>query len=1057
MSDGVAVMVGLMACFVPLGMLVAWVVYIARVSGLTQRVQELEAEVARLGGEQLQTTRYLQSLHARLEADALTTPAEPVEQFAAATEELEETAAQAQIATPTDAPAETKPPLESDSGEPVPETRAPVQTTRQAPDEAQASPAPSADAPVESTAPVESMAPVESTLESTPPLDPQPEDAPNRATPSKPSMGLEQWIGVRGAAAAGAILLVLSALYFFQYSIEHGFVTPAMRILIGAVLGLGCLLAGELRLRKTHITLANWLDGAGIAILYITIWAGRSLYELYPHWAASLGMLAITGTCVALSSRRRSTVIAALGLFGGFITPLALSTGTDRPIPLFGYLLLLDIAMLTLARARRWSWLALLSLGGTFLYQFAWLSFRLDEERLVLGVGISLVFALVFSAWPRPRAREQSETPGLGWQLMRTAGLVLPMLFAFILAVRSDLGAHFWPTAVQLGVLALAGSVLSARQKNPLTGITIACSTAAVLLGWAVAHPLVNQALMARWVGLVAALGVLMHIAGELDRSELGAARMVASVAHAAFAVLMAIVTITNASDSPWPQLAFFGLATLLAARAAAFPRSRQLPVAVGGLGAFALGSAFVVNVGESWSTSPTLLASLWVALAALTQVGGVWPRARRLRHASDHAAVVIAAFFIIILPSAEGVLGVAPVYASTLALVVLGLLAATRLRKGLWMAPILGAALLGHFNDLQVHTSSSTATLQLAGMMLSVALFSVWPLLLGRRRDANHFRVASLAAPLYFLLMRSAWLRAFGPEAQGLLPVGLAVVSLGLAVLARRSLRDESTLDDRATNRSGLIWSLVAATSFLTVAIPLQLENEWITIGWSLEALALLLLFRRFRHAGLKYLAVALASAVFIRLVFNPYLLEYHLRGSLRVLNWLSYTYLVPVVCLFGMWRVLAKSEIPLRQSWEHPIFPKRVAVLAALMASAGIVVLFAWVNLTIFDVFAPARELTIPLDRMPARDLSLSLSWAVFALGMLAVGLWRRSMPLRVASLLLILLTAGKTFLYDLGHLSDLYRVASLAGLAVSLIVISLVYQRFVFRTEKTEEESA
>jgi len=111
---------------------------------------------------------------------------------------------------------------------------------------------------------------------------------------------------------------------------------------------------------------------------------------------------------------------------------------------------------------------------------------------------------------------------------------------------------------------------------------------------------------------------------------------------------------------------------------------------------------------------------------------------------------------------------------------------------------------------------------------------------------------------------------------------------------------------------------------------------------------------------------------------------------------------------------------------------------------------------NLTIFDIFAPGRALTIPLERLPARDLSLSLAWAVFALGMLAAGLWRKSMPLRVASLLLILLTAAKTFLYDLGHLSDLYRAASIAGLAVSLIVISLVYHRFVFRKDDETQES-
>jgi len=243
----------------------------------------------------------------------------------------------------------------------------------------------------------------------------------------------------------------------------------------------------------------------------------------------------------------------------------------------------------------------------------------------------------------------------------------------------------------------------------------------------------------------------------------------------------------------------------------------------------------------------------------------------------------------------------------------------------------------------------------------------------------------------------------------------------------------------------------LVAATTFITVAIPLQLENEWITIGWSLEAVVLLLLFRRFEHTGLKYFALALASAVFVRLVFNPYLLDYHLRGSYRIVNWLSYTYLVPAFSMLGMWRLLAKSEIPLRRPWERSIYPERHAVLAILSATTAIVVLFAWVNLTVFDIFAPGRELTIPLDRVPARDLSLSLAWAIFALGLLAVV--RKSTPLRLASLILIFLTCAKTAFYDLGRLEGLYWIGSLLGLAVSLIVISLVYRRFVFRQDEEE----
>ena len=85
------------------------------------------------------------------------------------------------------------------------------------------------------------------------------------------------------------------------------------------------------------------------------------------------------------------------------------------------------------------------------------------------------------------------------------------------------------------------------------------------------------------------------------------------------------------------------------------------------------------------------------------------------------------------------------------------------------------------------------------------------------------------------------------------------------------------------------------------------------------------------------------------------------------------------------------------------------------------------------------------------------MSIAWAAYALALLGIGLWQRSVGLRWASLGLLLVTIGKVFLHDLGELRDLYRVMSLVGLAVSLFLVSLVYQRFVFRKVPIEGASS
>jgi uncharacterized membrane protein len=84
------------------------------------------------------------------------------------------------------------------------------------------------------------------------------------------------------------------------------------------------------------------------------------------------------------------------------------------------------------------------------------------------------------------------------------------------------------------------------------------------------------------------------------------------------------------------------------------------------------------------------------------------------------------------------------------------------------------------------------------------------------------------------------------------------------------------------------------------------------------------------------------------------------------------------------------------------------------------------------------------------------MSLGWALYAIALLGLGLWRKATGPRFASLALLLVTCAKVFLYDLSRLQDLYRVAALVGLAFSLLLVSLVYQRFVFRRPREGEAS-
>src|SRR5690606_29105507 len=124
-----------------------------------------------------------------------------------------------------------------------------------------------------------------------------------------------------------------------------------------------------------------------------------------------------------------------------------------------------------------------------------------------------------------------------------------------------------------------------------------------------------------------------------------------------------------------------------------------------------------------------------------------------------------------------------------------------------------------------------------------------------------------------------------------------------------------------------GLVWLSAVALSFVAIAIPLQLEKEWITIGWALQAFALLQLWKRLDHPGLKYFALMLSAFVVARLILNPEVFEYYARSGRPVLNWMMYGYLVPAAALVGGASILNKLEIVRLRDAEKSFYPNEKA----------------------------------------------------------------------------------------------------------------------------------
>jgi uncharacterized membrane protein len=892
----------------------------------------------------------------------------------------------------------------------------------------------------------------------TPPPASAEAETPVFAAPAAARSGTEweRLIGVRGAALLGAVVLGLAALLFLQYSIEHGLIPPIVRVAIGFLVGSSAIVGSEFLRKRGYVSSANALAGAGVIVFYASTWAAKNLYGFIGTGMAFALMSLTTVVCGMLSWRHAAREIALLGLAGGFATPLLLSSGQNNPIGLFGYLLLLNVGLFALARERKWPLLTLIGLCATTFYQAGWIVSKMETPQALLGLGILALFGIFFAAAGKfGVGRDSDSENGPSWRLTQAAGLLLPFALALYFAGRAELSEHLLPLAGLMAILCTAALWIDRVDGFPLLPLGCAAASVAIFMVWTSRMDF-DAALSWESAAIAAVLAVLFHVFEEarpgVNRVERPFPVTPALAAAAGFLATLALMAFPSSPPDYLPWLLAVVLITGLLLRQALMSGSAAPLFAAAGLFGAALGCSIL---GFNVSGAPEYALRFAIVLLGASAFQVLAFRGRIPRPNADAAAAAIALLLLVLaLPmSEERALSTLLYLAATAGLAALAALAATRLEDG--KAYLTGAGLAAFAHTLRLWSGAAGEDVipVLALLFLAAAAFTAWPLAVGGAflRDRWTVYGAALAGPLWFIALAGTWDSAYGDDMIGIVPLALGALSLGAAMRLRHLIGAAD-----AAHLRGLVWFAAVALSFVSIAIPLQLEKEWITIGWALQAFALLQLWKRLDHPGLKYFALMLSAFVVARLILNPQIFEYYARSGRPVLNWMMYGYLVPAAALVGAAAVLNKLEAGRLRDFEKQFYFSEKAWGAVLCFSGAIAVVFVWINLTIFDAFSAGRAIEFTMERLPARDLTLSAAWAVFALGLLAVAFRTNTQALRWTSLAFLLLTIGKVFLYDLGELVDLFRVASLVGLALSLLAVSIAYQRFVFGRATAGDQS-
>jgi uncharacterized membrane protein len=314
--------------------------------------------------------------------------------------------------------------------------------------------------------------------------------------------------------------------------------------------------------------------------------------------------------------------------------------------------------------------------------------------------------------------------------------------------------------------------------------------------------------------------------------------------------------------------------------------------------------------------------------------------------------------------------------------------------------------------------------------------IFFAFPFFTNEDRKAVPWAIGALAGPLQFALVYDTITKAFPAFRNGIAPA-LFVLPYAIAVLflVRKRQADPATGDTR------LAWQAGAALFFITLIFPIQFDREWITLGWALEGLALIWLFRVVPHRGLRYVGVGLLCLAFVRLALNPAVLEYHRRSATPILNWYLYAYGITIACLFiGGWFF----RPPRTGAFER--------TAPTLLYSLGALLTFLLLNIEIADYFSVGPTLTFSFTGNFARDMSYSIAWALYAFALLLIGMRKHTRWVRYSGVALLVVTLAKLFLHDLSSLSQLYRIGAFIGVAIILIVASFVYQRFLIPKAET-----
>ena len=211
---------------------------------------------------------------------------------------------------------------------------------------------------------------------------------------------------------------------------------------------------------------------------------------------------------------------------------------------------------------------------------------------------------------------------------------------------------------------------------------------------------------------------------------------------------------------------------------------------------------------------------------------------------------------------------------------------------------------------------------------------------------------------------------------------------------------------------------------TLLSIAIALQFDGPAVTIGWTAEGAVIIALGLRerrgwLRAAGVMLFAIAIGRAMSLlttdREVGEAVLLNARAASAA----------LIAVLCYVIAWLHYRDADAPDRD----------VAIGAALVTAQVVTLALLTSEITAYWALHGGRF---------ARELMVSVTWGAYATALIVIGLQRSYAPIRYFAMVVFAVTIFKVFAFDMAQLDRIYRVSSVIGLGILLLLTSYLYNR-------------